>query len=358
LPSTIRAADTKTMSATSASNIKSRTGCTAVHVGDDSGVQEISWLAGRGSVSPQEFLLRFVAKNMHQIRAEPMAGIGQHRLRAYTVEGFTLLHAVAVGECASIGVEVRDRKEIDGDGKDRFVLMTQLSGERKVSQLGRCQNVKAGSSTLFCTSEPYTIETQAWHNRNELVAFFMPGEFVSQRIADSKQYCVRTSATGGNLQDMVAGTMQLFARDAWKFSQEEFYRSARVVADLVLLGLNAPSASESGARSIRMSNLSRVKQIVRQKMDDPDLTLADIAQAAGLSLNYLHNLFRDQGQTLYEFLKNERLLMARKLLETAKSRGLTVTAVGLDCGFADPSYFSRSYKHAFGVSPREALLRG
>jgi AraC-like DNA-binding protein len=328
---------------------------TLVNTHGASGVQEISWLSTRSSVSPLQSLDGFVARNVHQLRTESVGGVGHHRLRTYSVAGFTLLHAVAVGASDNVGLEIRDRHAIDGDGKDRFVLMRLLSGERRVSQLGRCQSVKAGTSSLFCTSEPYTIETMAWKDQNEVIAFFMPSDFVNQRIGDGKQYCVRNLTSNGNLHDLVAGTFELFARDAWKFSEDEFYKSARAIADLALLGLNAPSGAGLGSHSARLSNLTRVKQIMRQRMEDPDLTLADIAHAAGFSLNYVHNLFRGERQTLYQYLKAERLQRAREQLQLAKSRGMTVTEVALRCGFSDSSYFSRSFKQAFGQSPRDVL---
>ena len=129
------------------------------------------------------------------------------------------------------------------------------------------------------------------------------------------------------------------------------------VADLILAGLGTPADAADGARPVRLSNLARVKDIVRQRMDNPELTLADIAEAAGFSLSYLHNLFRDQGQTLYAYLKSARLQRARGLLQMAASRGMSVTDVCLSCGFSDTAYFSRSFRQAFGISPRDALRR-
>ncbi len=321
------------------------------------GVQEIAWTAGHGSTCPKRSLYNFLERNVHQIRTVPVSARGQHRVRTYTVEGFTLLHAVGTGESRRIDIEVRDREQIDQDGKDRFGLMMQLKGDRVITQLGRSQHIRSGGSALYCTSEPYVIETDTWSDRYEGLAFLMPSEFVNQRVFEGKQYCLRAGAVDGGLLNLVSQTMQLFAREAWDYSQENFYRAARVMADLILAGLRTPMDRAETALSVRLSNLEKVKAIVHRRMEDPDLTLTEIAAAAGFSLNYLHNLFRDQGQTLYGYLKGVRLQSARELLQLAGSRGLSVTDVCLSCGFSDAAYFSRSFKQAFGMSPRDALRR-
>jgi AraC-like DNA-binding protein len=108
--------------------------------------------------------------------------------------------------------------------------------------------------------------------------------------------------------------------------------------------------------SIRAGNLSRAKRIIRRRLSDPDLTLSDIARECCLSLDYLHRLFRNDGRTMWEYLKSERLQRARELLDLGTLRRMTVTELALECGFSNMSYFSTAFKRAFGLCPREVLL--
>lgn len=79
------------------------------------------------------------------------------------------------------------------------------------------------------------------------------------------------------------------------------------------------------------------------------LSLEDIATHATLSPFHFARLFkRTTGQSVMEYLLRTRLHMARHLLtQTA----LPVHEVAEKCGFADPSYFSRTFKRFEGHTP-------
>ena len=51
-----------------------------------------------------------------------------------------------------------------------------------------------------------------------------------------------------------------------------------------------------------------------------------------------------------EFIRNERLKTAAELL---KNPDLTVAEVAYSSGFNDATYFSRSFKKVYGLSPTE-----
>ena len=57
-----------------------------------------------------------------------------------------------------------------------------------------------------------------------------------------------------------------------------------------------------------------------------------------------------KGTTLRQYIIAYRLKLAKKLLtESAKS----VNEVSEECGFNDPSYFTKTFKAAFGMTPKE-----
>jgi AraC-like DNA-binding protein len=69
---------------------------------------------------------------------------------------------------------------------------------------------------------------------------------------------------------------------------------------------------------------------------------------ASLSRFELIRRFRaDTGMTPHAFQVNLRIARARALL----AAGVTPAAVAADCGFADQSHLTRTFKRAVGVSP-------
>jgi AraC-like DNA-binding protein len=92
----------------------------------------------------------------------------------------------------------------------------------------------------------------------------------------------------------------------------------------------------------------------RARLTDPTLTLADVARESGLSLRYLHALFKGSGHTMREYLVAERLQHARFLLVQAQMSA-TVTEICFASGFSNASQFSTAFRRAFERSPREVL---
>lgn len=81
------------------------------------------------------------------------------------------------------------------------------------------------------------------------------------------------------------------------------------------------------------------------------ITLADIAQAANISQSAAQRCFRAGVQTSpISYLKDYRLARAKeKLLSTH----LTVFEIARSVGFDNAGYFDRSFKRAFGMTPRQ-----
>ena len=296
--------------------------------------------------------LSFVGQSVYTYSLEGRTPQGpgfQVRARARFAEGFTLLRGTtSQGQCRLR----RDAAEIGGDGRDCYGLHMLLRGAMQVSQFGRVQHLRPGSYALISAGDP---NVYVKGDDNDMISFFVPREFIEQRVMNAEDLCARTHRQGHGLSGLVFETVKAFEQHAWEITDEEFQSSARVVADLMLLALKSAVDLPVHERSVRISNLARLKRIMRNRLADSELTLADIAREAGLSLSYSHELFRAEGRTMREYLNTERLHKARELLELRSERDISVTDIALGCGFSNPSYFSTAFKRAFGVSPRDVM---
>jgi AraC-like DNA-binding protein len=107
--------------------------------------------------------------------------------------------------------------------------------------------------------------------------------------------------------------------------------------------------------SIRAGALGRVKHIIARGLSDQELTLVAVAAESGISLRYLHSLFRNEPRSANQYLKLQRLARARQLLNLADARSTTVTDVATACGYSNLSQFSTAFRREFGISPKDAL---
>lgn len=83
---------------------------------------------------------------------------------------------------------------------------------------------------------------------------------------------------------------------------------------------------------------------------DTQMSLADIASAAGISPKYLCTFFKEMtGKTPFEYLNMYRIeRAARKLINS----DLPITQIAFSCGFNDLSYFIKTFKHIKNVTPK------
>lgn len=109
----------------------------------------------------------------------------------------------------------------------------------------------------------------------------------------------------------------------------------------------------STEEQISYSSIDEIKKAVNYIRNNynQDITLQSAAEIAGFSVCYFSRKFKKvTGQTFITFLNTVRCENADKLLKC----GVKVSDACYDCGFSDPSYFSRTFKTIIGYPPSEA----
>lgn len=82
-----------------------------------------------------------------------------------------------------------------------------------------------------------------------------------------------------------------------------------------------------------------------------NLSLSAIANELGMSQYYFCHLFkRSTGISPHQFLIQQRIERAKYLLKHSER---TITAIALDCGFANQSHFARCFRQSTRMSPNQ-----
>jgi AraC-like DNA-binding protein len=99
--------------------------------------------------------------------------------------------------------------------------------------------------------------------------------------------------------------------------------------------------------------LLRIRAFIVSHLGDPDLSPESIAAAHRISVRYLHRLFQSEGTTVSRWIQHRRLEECRRELSRPGRMSPAVAAVAHRWGFANPAHFSRVFRAAYGMSPRE-----
>jgi signal transduction histidine kinase/CheY-like chemotaxis protein/ligand-binding sensor domain-containing protein len=96
--------------------------------------------------------------------------------------------------------------------------------------------------------------------------------------------------------------------------------------------------------------LTDLRSYIENRLDDPDLSGADLEQFLAMSRSQLQRKLQSVlGMSPRKLVNEVRLKTAAcRLRET----DAPISAIAYDCGFRDPKYFGRVFKERFGAAPR------
>jgi len=115
--------------------------------------------------------------------------------------------------------------------------------------------------------------------------------------------------------------------------------------------MGATSASDVPRREAFL--LARIDQHIRACFTDPDFTIDSLAETLHVSRRSVYNALKTQDRTPYKVIQQYRLEASCRTLRDETQRHKSVTDIALESGFADPTHFSRLFRHRFGMTPTE-----
>lgn len=97
--------------------------------------------------------------------------------------------------------------------------------------------------------------------------------------------------------------------------------------------------------------LNKISKIVEEHHDKEELSIEELSQIVGLSRVHVYRKIKKlTGMSVSEFVRSVKL---RRSLELIKNSGKSISEIAYEVGFSSPSYFTKSFKDQFGISPTE-----
>jgi AraC-like DNA-binding protein len=97
----------------------------------------------------------------------------------------------------------------------------------------------------------------------------------------------------------------------------------------------------------------RVCDYIVKNLSDPTLSPDVIAHANFISTRQVHKIFHAERMTVSQFIRDRRLEECRRQLGDPADAHLTVGQIAAQWGIYDGAHFSRIFRNAYGMSPRE-----
>ena len=238
---------------------------------------------------------------------------------------------------------------ITGVARDYYKVSFQVHGQGVMRQDDRELHLAPGSIAVYDTGRPYELEFAT--DYRFIVAMFpktalslpagIPGELTAHPLGEHQGL---GAVMGSYVHGLAANPQVLLGTSGELVAQNFLDLVSAFVAEQL-------EVSAVGERAERTVLLLRVLRHIDQHLADPDLDPASIADAHYVSVRHLYNVLSLTGVSVSAWIKERRLLGARRELADPRMRELTVTQVATRWGFADHGYFGRQFRERFGVTP-------
>lgn len=131
-------------------------------------------------------------------------------------------------------------------------------------------------------------------------------------------------------------------------------RVAHALIDLVSSALAEKLTDEQiAAANPRAHAFVRIGDYIMQNLGDPTLSPDVISHANFISTRQLHKIFHAERVTVSQFIRDRRLEECRRQLGDPADAHLSVGQIAAQWGIYDGAHFSRIFRNAYGISPRD-----
>ncbi|MFE4512983.1 helix-turn-helix domain-containing protein [Kitasatospora sp. NPDC056783] len=234
----------------------------------------------------------------------------------------------------------------------QVVVGVQVSGRAVLEQDGRRAEALPGGLVLYDTARPYAVD---YPERFRTHLFHLPRRLLVVPERDLRHAAGTAVSALEGCGPVLAPFLGELAASARSFPAAVGDRLAGSVADLVsvLVAQLADGRAADGPDDPNGHLVRRVRDYIDDRLGDPELSPERIARAHHISVRYLHRIFEHEGVTVGRLIQRRRLEACARELGRRGRTAPTVSAVAQRWGFANPAHFSRSFRAAYGVSPRE-----
>lgn len=236
-------------------------------------------------------------------------------------------------------------------GEEFYTFGLPLSGPLMVSQGGREFEVEAGCLYLCNQSLPYRAQSRGDAGYRSLSISF-PRAVLQQRDPHVGPFYKLRADDGSPRVALLTNYLDNIFKGMNAWSDGEVAELTDRLMDLVVLFLVQPGrghASELDS-SVTLAHRERILAYVRCHLADPALSPEQVARACGISVSYLHRVFRGSGASLESFIFEQRLETCRSLLASRRHAHRSIAELAYQSGFVHPAHFSRLFKRRYGMS--------
>ncbi|MGW1162832.1 helix-turn-helix domain-containing protein [Streptomyces sp. NPDC002519] len=232
-------------------------------------------------------------------------------------------------------------------------LFVGVGGGRDAASVPEPAEVRLGPGDI-CFYDARHPPTLDFPERFRMKVYLVPRELLGLQEPEVQQIVTAPVRRSSRLGTLLSPFLSDLARTA-ALSQPPVGELLARNAGNLLATLAAELLRERVSSSPDASSplLRKIMEYIERNLADAKLSPEAIAQAHHISVRYLHKLFHAEGTTVGRWIQHRRLEECRRDLMLPAHGNQTIAAVAGRWGFVSATHFSRVFRSAYGMSPRQ-----
>jgi AraC-like DNA-binding protein len=296
-------------------------------------------------------------REMHErcglsVQPEPMEPLSDQPVRVditqWQLPGLGMMSGVLGG----LHQQIRPQRFAPTGSNDAFLAFS-LAGSSVVIHTRDDVVVRGGDAFLavrgakgFSVGRPKCVR---------FIGLRFPSIVLYRLVRDFDAANVHILPSGASAPNLLRRYVSLIAQDGALATSELQRAAVAHVYDLaaVALGATADRAELALNRGVRAARLETIKADVLGHLDDGKLNVASVAARQGVTPRYLQKLFESEGTSFSQFVLDQRLAKAHRILMNPLYAHRPIGNVAYDVGFNDLSHFNRAFRRRYGSTPSD-----
>ncbi|MEX3856428.1 helix-turn-helix domain-containing protein [Paraburkholderia sp. BR10923] len=234
----------------------------------------------------------------------------------------------------------------------RYKLTIQLEGTAEFEQDGLRARLSPGHWAIYDTARPYLMN--APHAIQVAIAT-IPKELMHLTLTERCALVhplTSHSGAGLTLSRYIIDRLQALEHSPELATDASAVTVQQELASQIRIALQDQVSETRRHLHPRMLR-ARIIEYIEQNLSDPDLSVDRIAHDLNCSKRYLHTVFDNESHTLARYILRLRLTHVCRDLANPALQECSITGLAMKWGFVSPGHFSRTFKEAFYVTPRD-----
>jgi AraC-like DNA-binding protein len=297
--------------------------------------------------------LREHATLPNRAKPEPLEPLRDYRLRLDITKRALPEAIIMSGTLCGVRHAIRSKGSVSSS-EDELLVAVNLSGRTIVRSRGRELALLDGDAILMTrdsTSLNFIHPVPA-----NMLGFRVPRDAIAPLADSIDDALIRVVPSGSEAIKLLVSYARGIAEEQQSLDTPELQRLvATHIHDLIALAAGATQDGQAVARGrgIRAARLRAIMSDIKANLGDCELTVAAVAQRQRVTPRYLHKLFEGEELTFSNFVLGQRLSRAHRMLRDPRFGDRSISSVAFEVGFGDLSYFNRTFRRRYDVTPSD-----